>query len=217
MSVPASLASHFSLLQDPRLDRTKQHTLLDIVVIAFCAVLCGAEGWEGMEEFGLAREKWLQDTLGLHLKNGIPSDDTFRRLFVRLDPEHFGRCFLSFSQSLHTCTKGEVIALDGKAVRHSFDAATGQAAIHLVSAWATEGGLALGQVKVNSKSNEITAIPALLKLLDITGCFITIDAMGCQKAIAKQIVAKNADYLFSLKGNQSSLPKQSAKAVCMKM
>ncbi len=202
-SVP--LVSHFTLLQDPRLDRTKQHALLDIVVIAFCAVLCGAEGWEDMEDFGKAKQDWLQERLGLELAHGIPSDDTFRRLFARLDPEQFGRCFLSFAQSLHTHTKGEVIALDGKAVRHSFDAATGQAAIHLVSAWATESGLALGQVKVDSKSNEITAIPALLKLLDIAGCVITIDAMGCQRAIAKQIVDKKGDYVFSLKGNQSTL------------
>lgn len=206
-SLPACppLAAHFSILRDPRIDRSKQHALLDIVVIAFCAVLCGAEGWEDMEDFGKAKQDWLQERLGLELVNGIPGDDTFRRLFARLDPEQFGRCFLSFSQSLHTYTKGEVIALDGKAVRHSFDAATGQAAIHLVSAWATDSGLALGQVKVNSKSNEITAIPALLKLLDISGCVITIDAMGCQRAIAKQIVDKGADYLLSLKGNQSTL------------
>lgn len=199
------LFQHFAALKDPRLDRTKQHALLDIVVIAFCAVLCGAEGWEDMETFGIAKRGWLRDRLGLGLANGIPSDDTFRRLFARLDPEEFGRCFLSFSQSLHTYTKGEVIALDGKAVRHSFDVATGQAAVHLVSAWATESGLALGQVKVDSKSNEITAIPALLKLLDIAGCVITLDAMGCQKAIAKQIADKKGDYVFSLKGNQSTL------------
>jgi len=199
------LVSHFTILQDPRVDRTKQHALLDIVVIAFCAVLCGAEGWEDMEDFGKAKQEWLQERLGLQLENGIPGDDTFRRLFARLDPEQFGRCFLSFAQSLHTHTKGEVIALDGKAVRHSFDAATGQAALHLVSAWATESGLALGQVKVDTKSNEITAIPALLKLLDISGCVITIDAMGCQKVIAKQIMDKKADYVLSLKGNQSTL------------
>lgn len=199
------LVTHFAILQDPRIDRSKQHSLLDIVVIAFCAMLCGAEGWEDMEDFGKAKQDWLQERLDLELANGIPSDDTFRRLFARLDPEQFGRCFLSFAQSLHTYTRGEVIALDGKAVRHSFDAATGQAAIHLVSAWATESGLALGQVKVDSKSNEITAIPALLKLLDISGCVITIDAMGCQRAIAKQIVDKKGDYVFSLKGNQSTL------------
>ena len=209
-SSPASacalpLAAHFSLLQDPRVDRTKQHLLLDIVVIAFCAVLCGAEGWEDMEEFGRAKHAWLKERLELPLPNGIPTDDTFRRLFARLDPEQFGRCFLNFAHSLHTYTKGEVIALDGKAVRHSFDAATGQTALHLVSAWATESGLALGHVKVDRKSNEITAIPALLKLLDITGCVITIDAMGCQRAIAKQIVDKKADYVLALKGNQSTL------------
>lgn len=202
---PIPLFSHFAPLQDPRVDRTKQHALLDIVVIAFCAVLCGAEGWEDMEDFGKAKQGWLQERLGLGLAHGIPSDDTFRRLFARLDPEQFGRCFLSFARSLHTYTRGEVIALDGKAVRHSFDAATGQAAIHLVSAWAAGSGLALGQVKVDSKSNEITAIPALLKLLDISGCVITIDAMGCQKAIAKQVVDKKGDYVLSLKGNQSTL------------
>lgn len=199
------LAWHFSILKDPRVERHKQHALLDIVVIAFCAVLCGAEGWEDMEEFGLSKQDWLQERLGLGLPHGIPSDDTFRRLFARLDPEEFGRCLLSFAQSLHSYTKGEVIALDGKAVRHSFDAATGQAAVHLVSAWATEQGLSLGQVKVDGKSNEITAIPALLKLLDIAGCVITIDAMGCQKAIAKQIVDKGGEYVLSLKGNQSTL------------
>ncbi len=207
-SLPSSslpLASHFAILRDPRLDRTKQHALLDIVVIAFCAVLCGAEGWEDMEDFGIAKQEWLQGRLGLGLANGIPSDDTFRRLFARLDPDQFGRCFLSFAQSLHTHTKGEVIALDGKTVRHSFDVATGQAAVHLVSAWASEAGLALGQVRVDSKSNEITAIPALLKLLDISGCVITTDAMGCQRAIAKQIVDKRGDYVFSLKGNQTTL------------
>ena len=125
-SSPASacalpLAAHFSLLQDPRVDRTKQHLLLDIVVIAFCAVLCGAEGWEDMEEFGRAKHAWLKERLELPLPNGIPTDDTFRRLFARLDPEPFGRCFLNLAHSLHTYTKGEVIALDGKAVRHSFD------------------------------------------------------------------------------------------------
>ena len=203
LALPVS--AHFTNLQDPRLDRSKQHALLDILVIAFCAVLCGAEGWEDMEEFGLAKRDWLQERLGLPLTHGIPSDDTFRRLFARLDPEQFGRCFLSFAQSLHTYTQGEVIAVDGKAVRHSFDAATGQAALHLVSAWATGSGLALGQVKVDKKSNEITAIPALLKLLDISGCVITLDAMGCQRAIARQIRDKKADYVFSLKGNQSTL------------
>ena len=199
------LIEHFAVLKDPRIDRTKQHLLLDIVVIAFCAVLCGAEGWEDMETFGHAKKEWLQERLGLELPHGVPGDDTFRRLFARLDPEEFGRCFLSFAQSLHTHTQGEVIALDGKTLRHSFDAATGQAAIHLVSAWATGSGLALGQVKVDSKSNEITAIPALLKLLDITGCVITTDAMGCQKAVAKQIIAKGGEYVLALKGNQSNL------------
>jgi predicted transposase YbfD/YdcC len=204
MSLPPLLV-HFSSLTDPRMDRTKHHSLVDILTIAFCSVLCGAEGWEDMEAFGLAKEPWLRERLGLSLAHGIPSEDTFRRLFARLDPDAFGRCFVAWVQTFRTLTKGEVIAIDGKALRHSFDTATGQSALHLVSAWASESGLSLGQVKVADKSNEITAIPALLSLLDITGCVITTDAMGCQKSIARQIKEKQGDWLFSLKGNQATL------------
>lgn len=204
MTLPP-LLPHFCVLKDPRIERTKKHSLVDILTIAFCSVLCGAEGWEDMEAFGLAKEAWLQARLGLLLENGIPSEDTFRRLFARLDPEAFSRCFVAWVQTFRTLTKGELIAIDGKALRHSFDTATGQAAIHLVSAWASESGLSLGHVKVEDKSSEITAIPALLKLLDITGCVITTDAMGCQKTIARQIKEQKGDWLFSLKGNQRSL------------
>ena len=204
MSKSVSLLSHFSSLPDPRIERTKEYPLVDILAIALCTVLSGAEDYVAMQEFGQARKDWLQERFGL--AKGIPSQDTFRRVFSLLDPEAFGNCFLAWTQALHVQTQGEVIALDGKTLRHSFDTATGQAAIHLVSAWATKQGLSLGQVKVSDKSNEITALPALLKLLDIQGCLVTIDAMGCQKAIAAQIIAQGGDYLLSLKGNQTSLP-----------
>ncbi len=203
MSESPSLLSHFTSLPDPRIERTKEYPLLDILAIALCAVLSGAEDYVAMQEFGEARKEWLADRFGL--AKGIPSHDTFRRVFSLLDPEAFGKCFMAWTQALHEQTQGEVIALDGKTLRHSFDTATGQAAIHLVSAWATQQGLSLGQVKVSDKSNEITALPALLKLLDIKGCLVTIDAMGCQKAIAAQIIEGGGDYLLSLKGNQTSL------------
>jgi predicted transposase YbfD/YdcC len=203
MSESPSLLSHFTSLPDPRIERSKEYPLVDILAIAICAVLSGAEDYVAMQEFGEARKDWLADRFGL--ASGIPSHDTFRRVFSLLDPQEFGKCFMAWTQALHEHTKGEVIALDGKTLRHSFDTATGQAAIHLVSAWATKQGLCLGQVKVSDKSNEITAIPALLKLLDIKGCLVTIDAMGCQKAIAAQIIDGGGDYLLSLKGNQTSL------------
>jgi len=196
---------HLGGLEDPRVDRTKRHALIDILMIALCATLCGAEGWEDMQEFGLAKEQWLRERLGLELANGIPTDDTFRRVFSRLDPVQFAAGFAAWIRSFQASVAGDIIALDGKTLRHSFDTATGQAAIHLVNAWAVESGLALGQVKVDGKSNEITALPGLLRLLDIAGCIVTADAMGCQKAIARQIVAQNGDYVLALKGNQTSL------------
>lgn len=197
--------AHLAGIKDPRVDRTRKHKLVDIVAIGLCAVICGAEGWEDMEEFGRAKEEWLRRELGLELPEGIPSDDTFRRVFGRVDPEELSTCITAWRRGLRRHKRGEVIALDGKTARHSDDTLTGQSAIHLVSAWATESGLALGQVKVDRKSNEITALPELLKLLDISGCIVTIDAMGCQKEIARQIVAQRGDYVLALKGNQESL------------
>jgi predicted transposase YbfD/YdcC len=203
MSEPSGFFVHFSVLPDPRVDRTKKHLLIDILFIGVCTVICGGEGFSDMEDFGYAKKEWLGKFL--ELPHGIPSHDTFRRVFSILDPQAFGECFVRWSAELHKATNGEVIALDGKTIRHSFDTATGQSAIHLVSAWASENGLALGQLKVDGKSNEITALPALLNMLDVVGRVVTMDAMGCQRALARQITEKKGDYVFCLKGNQESL------------
>jgi len=194
---------HFSVLPDPRTDRTKKHFLLDILFVAVCTIICGGEGFTDMEEFGEAKQEWLRKYL--ELPHGIPSHDTFRRVFSILGPHAFGECFTRWSQALHDATNGEVIALDGKTVRHSFDTFSGQPALHMVSAWASENGLALGQVRVDEKSNEITAIPRLLEMIDVKGRIITTDAMGCQRDVAKRVIDKKGDYVFCLKGNQESL------------
>ena len=204
------LADHFTDLKDPRVERCRLYPLVEILTISLSAIICGAEGWEDMNEWGLSKQTWLKENLGLELANGIPTDDTFRRVLSRLDPAEFGVCFLSWTQAIHQHTRGEVIAIDGKTLRHTFDLATGQKAIHMVSAWASQNRLVLGQVKVDDKSNEITAIPALLALLDISGCIVTLDAMGTQRAIAAQIIAKGGDYILALKGNQGSIHKDVA-------
>lgn len=201
-SCTARITDHFASLADPRVDRTKAHELTDIITIAICAVICGANDWVAVEEFGKAKRAWFGKFLPL--ANGIPSHDTFGRVFAALDPEAFGRCFLSWVQSLAALSQGQVVAIDGKTLRHSFDKASAKAAIHMVSAWAKTNHLVLGQVKTEAKSNEITAIPKLLELLDIYGCIITIDAMGCQKDIAAQIRDQGADYVLALKGNQGT-------------
>jgi predicted transposase YbfD/YdcC len=196
-----SLLEHFADLSDPRIDRTKLHALSDILVIAVSAVICGAEGWTDIEEFGKSKEGWLGKLLPL--TNGIPSHDTFRRVFERLDPDQFEACFLSWIKSLAPMT-GQV-AIDGKTLRGSHDQTNGKKALHLVSAWASECRLVLGQVATAEKSNEITAIPELLKMLDLSGCLVTIDAMGCQTNIAAQIIAQEGDYLLAVKDNQKNL------------
>lgn len=197
--------AHFATLPDPRIDRSKLHTLLDLLVIALCTLICGGEGWEDMTEFGQAKEPFFREQLGLSLVHGIPSPDTFRRLFARLDPEAFTHCFTAWVATLRCHTNAEVISIDGKTLRHSFDTAAGQAPIHVISAWASKNRLVLGQLKVDDKSNEIPAIPALLALLDLRGCTVTIDAMGCQKEIARQIIQQGGDYVLALKGNQGTL------------
>lgn len=202
---PPSFLSHFSDLSDPRVDRTKRHALLDILVIALLAVLCGAEGWEEIEEFGLAKQRWLKERLDLALVHGIPSDDTFRRVFARLDPQALSGCFRSFVQTLHEQTKGEVIALDGQVLRHSFDTAAGQPALHLVRAFATEARLVLGTVAVSDKSNEIPAVQALLPLLSLQGQIVTADAMHTQKETVALIQEQGGDYLLPLKENHPHL------------
>jgi predicted transposase YbfD/YdcC len=204
MPLPAFLDT-FAAVPDPRVDRTKLHSLLDILVISLCAVLCGAEGWEDIEEFGRAKETWLRERLGLALPNGIPSHDTFRRVLARIHPDAFRRAFLAWTGQLRVKSHGEVIALDGKTLRHSFDTLTGQAPLHMVTAWATDNRLVLAQLPVNQKSNEIPAFPALLSLLDVRDCVVTIDAMGCQKEIARQIIDQGGDYLLALKANQPTM------------
>lgn len=202
----SSLAHHFADLTDPRIDRTRLHDLLDIVAIAICAVVAGADTWDDIEDFGKAKHDWLKSFLDL--PNGIPSHDTFRRLFERLDPDEFQRCFLGWIEALHEATERQVIAIDGKTLRRSFDRTKSKSALHLVHAWASANHLLLGQVAVDEKSNEITAIPKLLKMLEITGAIVTIDAMGCQKEIARTIRGRQADYLLALKGNHEHLFEQ---------
>jgi predicted transposase YbfD/YdcC len=198
-----SIFTHFADLKDPRLNRTRLHNLLDIVVIAIGAVICGADGWEDIAKYGRAKRQWLQTFL--ELPNGIPSHDTFRRVFCLLDPLAFLQCFQSWIDVLSAGLGIKRVAIDGKTVRRSFDRASGKAALHLVSAWATEQHLVLGQVAVDSKSNEITAIPKLLELLDVSGAMVSIDAMGCQKEIAAKIRAAAGDYVLSVKDNQPNL------------
>lgn len=200
---PTTLVEHFSSISDPRIDRTKRHKLIDILVIAICATICGADGWEEFELFGQAKQQWFKSFL--ELPNGIPSDDTFRRVFGRIDPSQFQQCFLEWVRAVSELTQGQVIAIDGKQSRRSYDRATGKTAIYMVSAWASENGMVLGQTKVDAKSNEITAIPELLSMLEIAGCIVTIDAMGCQTEIAAKIVDKEADYVLAVKGNQGTL------------
>ena len=202
----ASLRDHFAPLKDPRIDRTKHHQLLDILTIAICAVICGADSWVEIEEFGNAKLDWLRSFL--ELPNGIPSHDTVGRVFAALDPEQFQTCFLAWVQAAASLTNAQIIALDGKTLRRSHDRSKGKAAIHMVSAWASTNRLVLGQLKVDEKSNEITALPALLHLLVLKGCIVTIDAMGCQTEIVKTIVVQEGDYVLSLKGNQGTLHRE---------
>lgn len=197
------LLAHFSALEDPRIDRQKKHMLLDVLVIALCSVLCGITSFEGFEEFGLNKEAWLRTFL--RLPNGIPSHDTFNRVFARLKPDVFTRCFVAWMEQVVTLTDGEVVAIDGKTLRRSFDRVSSKAAIHMISAFATANGVSLGQLKVEDKTNEINAIPKLLDLLSLKGCLVTIDAMGCQREISEKILAEGADYCLALKDNQPAL------------
>ena len=198
-----TLEQRFGDLPDPRIDRTKLHKLLDILAIAICAVIAGADNWEDIEEFGKARLDWFRTFL--ELPNGIPSHDTFTRVFARLDPEPFQACFLGWMNAVAEVIGGQVIAIDGKVLRRSHDKGIGKAAIDMVSAWASANRLVLGQVKVDEKSNEITAIPQLLAVLEVSGCIVTIDAMGCQTEIAEKIIDREAEYVLSLKDNQGHL------------
>ena len=200
---PLSLKKHFRNLRDPRLHRRRQHQFLDIIAIALCAVIGGADTWVDIQIFGQCHHDWFKRFLAL--PNGIPSHDTFERLFDRLDPVAFQRCFLNWTRALFETLGLKQIAIDGKTLRGS--RSKGLRALHLVSAWATQNHLSLGQVAVNAKSNEITAIPQLLELLDLKGALVTIDAMGCQKDIAQQIVEAGGDYVLTVKSNQEALLK----------
>jgi len=205
MRVSSSFQEHCASFTDPRASHApnQRHEFLAILVIAVCAVICGADGWEDIEEYGKAQAAWFAEVLDL--PHGIPGHETFRRVLARLDPDELTQCFLSWTAALSALSGGDIVAIDGKTLRHSFDRAAAQAAIHMVSAWANRNRLVLGQVKVDDKSNEITAIPQLLKMLDLTGATVTIDAMGCQKEIAKVITEQGADDVLALKKNHRTL------------
>jgi predicted transposase YbfD/YdcC len=196
-----SLIEHFHNLPDPRVDRTKDHDLIDILVIAICTLLCAGESFNDMEDFGHAKHDWFKTFL--RLRHGIPSHDTFNRVFAALDPQAFLDCFLRWTQSLRAAVAQEIVALDGKALRCALNG--DQSVKYIVSAWAEDNGLVLGQLKVADKSNEITALPELLRVLELSGCIVTVDAMGTQKKIAKEIIEADADYVLALKGNHETV------------
>ena len=199
----SDLKLYFSELPDPRAQHSIEHLLIDIVMLTICAVICGAESWVEIENYGLAKQEWLATFL--ELPNGIPSHDTFERVFARLRPEALQQCFLNWVQAVFEVSGGKLLAVDGKTLRGSYERGGKQGMIHMVSAWAVQHRLVLGQRKVDEKSNEITAIPELLSVLDLTEATVSIDAMGCQTAIAAQIVEQQGDYVLALKGNQGNL------------
>jgi predicted transposase YbfD/YdcC len=197
-----TIKEHFSGLEDPR-GENRRHLLMDIIVIAICAAICGADGWTDVELFGKAKEKWFKGFL--KLPHGIPSHDTFGRVFRLLNGEQFQQCFGEWITAVEEQTQGQVVALDGKQLRRSHDRTLGKKAIYMVSAWASKNGLVLGQRKMDERSNEITAIPQLLEALELSGCIVTTDAMGCQTDIAEKVIENDADYVFVVKANQKLL------------
>lgn len=196
------LLSHFKTLEDPRIDRTKRYPLIEIIFLIISATISGCEGWKSIRDFGLLKLDWLRQFLPY--ENGIPVDDTIARVMRKLNTKQFANCFTSWIRAVTKATDGDVIAIDGKTLRRSFNTSDEKSAIHMVSAWSTANGVVLGQEKTAEKSNEITAIRELLNGLAIKGCIVTIDAMGCQKDIAEQIVKQKGDYLLALKGNQGN-------------
>ena len=198
-----SLWEHFAVLPDPRVERTKKHKLEDLLTITICGVICGAESWNDIEAFGESKERWFRTFL--ELPHGIPSHDTFGRVLAALDPDAFERSFQAWVTDLKGSTAGKHVAIDGKAIRRSLDRASGRACIHLVSAWVCEDHAVFGQLAVDDKSNEITAIPKLIEMLNLKKAVVTIDAMGCQTEIARKIREKGGDYVLSLKENQGTL------------
>jgi predicted transposase YbfD/YdcC len=202
----SNLLDYMAIVPDPRVQRTRKHELPEILFIALAAVICGAECWTQVEEFGKASRDWLETFL--HLPHGIPSHDTFGRVFAALDPDALEQALEAFVRDFAGDSAGKQIAIDGKTLRRSFDRAAEQSAIHMVTAWVYENHAAFGQIKVDDKSNEITAIPQLLRLLNLKQATVTIDAMGCQKDIATQIIEGGGDYVLALKGNQGTLHDQ---------
>jgi len=197
-----SISNYFGKLSDPRRDN-KRHKLIDIITIAICGVICNADSFEHIVEFGQAKYEWLKGFL--ELPRGITSPDTFERVLSRLDPKQFKECFMQWVQAINQLTKGQVIAVDGKTLRRCHDRSNAKSAINMISAWACANGLVLGQIKTEEKSNEINAISELLRLLEVKGCIVSIDAMGCQTDICKTIVERNTDYVLAIKGNHSNL------------
>ena len=199
----ASFEDFFEDLPDPRIDRHKRHRLLDILFISVCAVICGATSFVDMADFGHAKESWLRERL--KLENCIPSHDTFRRVFTLVEPKAFLECFVRWTSHLAEASSGDIVALDGKTLRRSFQEATGLGAVHVLNAFSSINGLCLGQLKVDEKSNEITAVPALLEMLDVAGAVVTADALNTQKEIAAKVTDKGGDYCLALKGNHRAL------------
>jgi predicted transposase YbfD/YdcC len=203
MKMNDDLLSYFENLPDPRIDRTKRYPLIEIILLIISATISGCEGWKEIKDFGDTKLDWLRKFLPY--EEGIPVDDTIARVMRKLETKAFQTCFINWVNSISKKTDGDVVAIDGKTLRRSHDQKRGQSAIHMVSAWSSRNGLVLGQEKTSEKSNEITAIPELLEVLEIKGCIVTIDSMGCQTKIASQIVKKKADYILALKGNQGIL------------
>lgn len=195
--------SHFSVLPDPRVNRRKRRSLESILFIALCGVLCGVESWVEMEEFGKTRKEWFKKFIDL--KHGIPSHDTFGRVFAQLNSKEFGKVFLQWVQAVYRKTNGEIIAIDGKTVCGTEDKTRGWNALHLITVWANANHLVLAQEKSTGGPNEIETVPKVLEILDLKGCIVTLDAMGCQKDIAERIRGKEGDYVLALKGNQGLL------------
>lgn len=202
-SPAALIETHFGKLKDPRAAHSIEHKLIDILIITICATICGANDWEAIAEYGQTKQDWLKTWL--ELPNGIPSPDTFSRVFARINPTELQKCFLGWMEAVTQVTEGELLNIDGKTLRGAKEAGNSRSLIHMVSVWSASQHLVLGQTKVSEKSNEITAIPPLLEMLAIRGCLVSIDAMGCQTEIAKTIVAQGADYVLALKGNQGDL------------
>lgn len=200
---PKRLVAIMSSVPDPRVARTRIHKLVDILVIALLAMINGADGWESISDFAEAREDWLRAFL--EMPGGVPCADTFRRVFEAIEPRIFGECLVQITADFSTDLQGKVVAIDGKTLRGSFDRRRGRSPLHVVSAWVAEGGITLGQIVTEEKSNEITAIPDLLKTIDVRGATVTLDAMGCQKAIASAIIDGGADYALALKDNHPTL------------